>query len=411
MNKKIPFSASLVLMLIAALLTYQIVTVSLDAKYNKIISKFTVQPMENPKLLEIEQLVEDNFVKPIDNEYLSNSLIYGYVFGLGDNYANYYTAEGYQEYVESLQGALTGIGIRVTSELLDDGITDRIVIFEVMENSPAKEAGVKAGDILWSVEGTLYSDLGYEKAVEMMLGEAGTTLKFEVLRSGKVLEFTIERRLFESQLVSYKLTDSNAKIGYIRIYQFGTSTISQFKNAVDSLMNQGAEKFIFDVRNNPGGEYVSITSILDYLLPEGDIIITTDKNGTEVVEKSDKNHLDVPMVVLANSSTASAAELFVAGLVDYEKAVFIGDTTYGKGTVQKTFPLSDGSAVKFSTNYYLPPSRVSYDGVGIKPTYSVELSEEAAARFYLISEAEDAQLQAGIEYLVTGKIENYEIGE
>ncbi len=403
MNRKIPFSASLVLMLIAALLTFQIVTVHNEVKYNKIVSEFSLQPIENPKLAEIDKLVTDYYVKEIDDSYLSDSLVYGYVFGLGDIHAGYYTAESYKEYIESIHGSLTGIGIRVTLETLDDGVTDRVVIFEVMDNSPAKEAGVKPGDILYSVEGTLYSELGYDKTLELMLGEAGTVLHFEVLRGNEIKGFEIERKHFDSQLVTYKLTDANATIGYIRIYQFGTSTISQFKNAVESLKAQGATKLIFDVRNNPGGEFVSITSILDYLLPEGDIIITRDKNGNEIAEKSDKNCIDMPMVVLANESTASAGELFTAALMDYDKAVFIGTTTYGKGTVQKTFPLSDGSAIKFSTEYYLPPSGVSYDGIGIIPDIEVELNEEASKRFYLIDESDDNQLQAAINYLLNEK--------
>ncbi|MBR6633153.1 MAG: S41 family peptidase [Clostridia bacterium] len=403
MNRKIPFSACLVMILIAVLLTYLMVTVSDETRYNAAMSDFTVQPLENPKLVEIEQLVDGYYVKDFDENYLSDSLAYGYVYGLGDPHAGYYTADTYREYINSIQGALTGIGIRVTLEELDNGATDRVVIFEVMENSPAKEAGVLPGDIIYSVEGTLYSKLGYDKAVNMMLGEEGTVLTFEVLRGDRVVEFKITRKYFDSQTVSYKKTYANDTIGYIRIYQFTTATISQFKKAVESLRAQGATKLIFDVRNNPGGEYVSITSILDYLLPEGEIIITTDKNGTEKVEKSDSNQVDMPMVVLANEATASAGELFTAALMDYDKAVFIGKTTYGKGTVQKTFPLSDGSAVKFSTEYYLPPSRVSYDGVGIVPDIEVELSEEAQKRFYLIEEKEDAQLMSAIEYLLNEK--------
>ena len=403
MNRKIPFSACLVLMLIAALLTFQIVVVYDEVKYNKAMSDFTVQPMENPKLAEISKLVDSYYVKDLDPKYLEDSLVYGYVFGLGDRHADYFTAETYREYLESLHGAYTGIGVRVTVELLDDGETDRTVIFAVMDNSPAKEAGILPGDIIYSVNGTLYSELGYNNALNMMLGDEGTMLNLEVLRGDKIVEFNIQRRFFESQLVSYKTTDANATIGYVRIYQFGTAAISQFKNAIESLKARGCTKIIFDVRNNPGGEYVSITSILDYLLPEGEIIITKDKNGNEEVEYSDKNEVDMPMVVLANESTGSAAELFTAALMDYDKAIFIGTTTYGKGTVQKTFPLSDGSAVKFSSEYYLPPSRVSYDGEGIKPDIEIQLSEEAAKRFYLIEESEDAQLMAAIDYLVNEK--------
>ena len=398
--KKIPFSACLVLMLIAALLTYQIVTVADQAKYNKILNDFTVQPTENPKLQEIRDIVNESYVHEIDEEYLSTSQIYGYVFGLGDPHAAYYTKEQYSEKMSDLYGNLTGIGIRVFMQTLDNG-ADQMVIFEVMENSPAMSAGVQPGDIIFSVDGVLYSELGYDETVNRITGEAGTSVTFEVLRKKKVKEFTIERKLFESQLVTYKISDTNAKIGYVRIYQFGTSAISQLKKAVEALKTKGATKLIFDVRNNPGGELTTITSILDYLLPEGPIITMTDKSGKETVYNSDKNEVNLPMVVLANESTASAAELFTAALIDYEKAIFIGNKTFGKGTVQTTYELSDKSAVKISTQHYLPPSGVSFDGIGISPTegYDIPLTEEEIKNFYLLDESNDPQLMAAITYL------------
>ncbi len=401
MNRKISFSATLVLILIAALLTYQIVTVADEAKYNKIISEFNVKPTEDPKIQEIRELVDAHYVNEIDEDYLTSSQIYGYIFGLKDPHADYYTAEQYTEKLSSIQGNLSGIGIRVFLQKLDDEGTDQVYIFEVMKNSPAEKAGVKAGDIIYSVEGVLYSELGYEETVNRITGEAGTTVTFEVLRNKRVEEFKIKREFFESQLVTSKITDTNMNIGYIRIYQFGTSAVSQFKNAVESLKSQGATKLIFDVRNNPGGELTTITSILDYLLPEGPIITMTDKSGEKHVSNSDANEVDMPMVVLANESTASAAELFTAALVDYGKAIFIGNKTYGKGTVQTTYELSDKSAVKFSTSNYLPPSGVSFDGIGLYPTegYDITLTDEEIENFYLLDETEDPHIAAAITYL------------
>jgi len=327
----------------------------------------------------------------------------GCVYGLGDQHAGYYTADIYRELQLSIYGELVGIGIRVTLEQIDDAGTERVVIFEVMENTPASEAGLEPGDVIYSVDGSLYTDLGYDETVDRMLGKEGTVLNFEVLRDDEILEFSITRRHFDSQLVTYKMTDADEKIGYVRIYQFGYTTVNQFKNAVNSLIADGAEKLIFDVRNNPGGEYDTIKQILDFLLPEGKIVITRDKNGNEIIETSDASEIALPMVVLANNSSASAAELFTAALMDHNKAYFIGTTTYGKGTIQTTFPLSDGSAVKFSTQYYLPPSGESYDGVGIVPDMEVKLSEEAEKHFYLIDESEDAQLCAAIKYLQNEK--------
>lgn len=401
MNRKLPLSAVLVLVLIACLLTYQIVTVADEVTYNKIISEFNLSPSNDPKLDEIKKLVDQNYVNEIDEDYLSSSLLYGYIFGLGDPNAAYYTAEQYEERMSEIQGSLTGIGIRVFLQRLRDTDTEQIVIFEVMEGSPAEKAGVKPGDIIYSVDGVLFSELGYEGIVNAITGKAGTKVTFEVMRNTRIVEFTIERKFFDSQLVSYKMTDTNINIGYVRIYKFGTPAIQQFKKAVESLKAQGATKIIFDVRNNPGGDLNTITSILDYLLPEGPIITMTDKSGNETVFSSDKNEVDMPMVVLANGSTASAAELFTASLLDYGKAIFIGEKTYGKGTVQTTFTLSDKSAVKFSTQHYLPPSGESFDGIGIFPTenYEITLTDEQIENFYLLTESEDPQLMAAINYL------------
>lgn len=405
MKRKLPFSACIILMLITALLTYQIVTVADEAKYNKIIGEFTFSPSDDPKLSEIKSIVDKNYVNEIDEEYLTTSLIYGYIFGLKDPHATYYTKDQYTEKISNLNRDLTGIGIRVFLQVLDDGATDQIVIFEIMEGSPAEAAGVRAGDIIYSVDGVLYSELGYEETVNRIIGDVGKSITFEVMRNNRVKEFTIERKLFESQLVSYKISDTNAKIGYVRIYEFGTSAVSQFKRAVESLKTQGATKLVFDVRNNPGGELTTITSILDYLLPEGPIITMTDKSGQSTVYDSDKNEVDFPMAVLANGSTASAAELFTASLIDYDKAIFVGNKTYGKGTVQTTYELSDKSAVKISTQHYLPPSGVSFDGIGIYPTdgYDIVLTEEEQKNFYLLEEEEDPQLMAAINYLIQVK--------
>lgn len=405
MNRKISLSVALVLIIIAALLTYLIVNVSDEVKYNKILGEFTLKPSDTPKLEEIQKLVNEHYVNEIDTDYLTTSLIYGYIFGLDDPHAAYYTAEQYAEKISEIQGNLSGIGIRVFRQKLDDEGTDQIYIFEVMNNSPAQMAGLRAGDVVYSVDGVLYSELGYEETITRITGQPDTTVTLEVLRNKRVLEFKIKRALFESQLVVSKITDANSTIGYIRIYQFGTSAVAQFKNAVETLQEQGATKLIFDVRNNPGGELTTITSILDYLLPEGPIITMTDKSGESFVSTSDKNEIDMPMVVLANEQTASAAELFTAALVDYDKAIFIGTKTYGKGTVQTTYELSDKSAVKFSTRNYLPPSGISFDGIGLYPTegYDIPLNEKETQNFYLLKESEDPHIQAAITYLIQKK--------
>ncbi len=395
MKRKISFGASLVIALMAAIITYQITVISEQTKYNEKLSEILISPQQNPKIQEVIEFTENNFIKEIDSEYLTDATIFGYVLGLDDPYAAYYTKDQYQEVLTPLQGNMTGIGIR----LFLNRETSVATIYEVMTNSPAEKAGVMAGDVIHSINGIPYKDLQYEGAVNEMLGEVDTELEFEVKREGKIVKFNLTRTLFESQTVSYKICNTDNQIGYVRIYSFNDATPAQFKNAVETLLEQGAVSLIFDVRNNPGGKLESVAEILDYLLPEGPIIRMITKNQETHVLNSDAAELLAPMVVLANSSSASAAELFTSALMDYNKATFIGTKTYGKGTVQSNHMLSDGSAIKISTAYYLPPYSESFNEIGIEPDINVELSETSLINFYLLTETEDEQLFAAINYL------------
>lgn len=395
MKRKISFSATLVIALMAAIITYQITVISEQSKYNEKLSEILISPQQNPKLQEVIKFTESNFIKEIDREYLTDATIFGYVLGLNDPHAAYYTKDQYQEVLTPLQGNMTGIGIR----LFLNPETNVATIYEVMKNSPAEKAGVMSGDVIYSVNGISYEELQYDGAVNEMLGEVDTELEFEVKREGKIVKFKLTRTLFESQTVTYKLCDTDKLIGYVRIYSFNDATPAQFKNAVETLLEKGAVSLIFDVRNNPGGKLESVSQILDYLLPEGPIIRMITKDNQSHVLNSDAAELLAPMVVLANSSSASAAELFTSALMDYNKATFIGTKTYGKGTVQSNHMLSDGSAIKISTAYYLPPYSESFNEIGIEPDINVELSEASLQNFYLLHETEDEQLFAAINYL------------
>ena len=397
MNRKISLSACLVLMLLAAVFTYQIAVISTEARLSSGISGIKRNPSDNPKLSEAMYYVENYFVKDIDREYLDDATVLGYILGLQDKHSSYYTKEQFEEMTSSLQGSMTGIGIRVFTPI---GV-DTMTVFEVMKDSPAEKAGIQKGDVVYSINEKLYSDLKYEGAYEELLGNEGESVTIEVLRGEERVKFDIIRTKFEMQTVSYKLCDTDSSIGYVKIYSFDAATTEQFKSAVETLLESGAKSFIFDVRDNPGGTLDSISQILDYLLPEGPIIHLVGKNNQkERTITSDKTELSVPMVVLADSSSASAAELFTSALMDHNKATFIGVKTYGKGTVQTTFGLSDGSGIRISTQYYLPPYSPSFDGLGIEPDITVELSEESKKNFYMLGENEDEQLNAAINYLM-----------
>ena len=274
-------------------------------------------------------------------------------------------------------------------------------IVTVLPSSPAEAAGLLPGDRIIKVNGESVSDLGYQMAVSQIQGEGGSYVELNVLRgSNPAVEHTfyIERKVLSETTVSFRMYDE--KIGIIRIMEFSRTTPTGVKNAVESLKKSGAERLVFDVRSNPGGDLDGVCETLDYLLPEGPIVRLVDKNGKEELRSSEAGSIDMPMVVLINSNTASAAELFAKALWDYQKATLVGTTTFGKGTAQSILRLPDNSAVAISTHTYYPPYSDNYDGVGVKPDVEVELSENAQGmNIYQLPDSEDAQLLRGVEVL------------
>jgi len=395
MRRRFSFGACIILMLITAIFTYQITDYTLKAQFSKQISYISKVPSSDPKLDEAKYYVENYFVKEYDEDYVDEATVLGYILGLKDPHSTYYTKEQFDELQQTTSGNATGIGIRVFKNLK----TEEMIVYEVTKDSPAEKAGIQKGDVVHSVNGKPYEELLFDGAYLELLGEEGDVVEVSFKRGDEIVDFTITRSHFEQQTVSYKLCETDSSIGYVKIHSFDVATTEQFKSAVEELLDAGVESFIFDVRSNPGGTLDSVSKILDYILPSGPIIRMVGKNGETEILKSDSSELSARMVVLANGSSASAAELFTSALMDYNKATFIGNKTYGKGTVQSTFKLSDGSGIRISTQYYLPPFSPSFDGLGIEPDISVELSEESLANYYVLSETEDEQLAFAIDYL------------
>ena len=240
----------------------------------------------------------------------------------------------------------------------------------------------------------------------MLQGEAGTTAEFTVRRGENYAEeisFSVLRGYVIEQTVSWHVLDDGGSIGdigIVKITSFDAKTPEQFTNAINSLISEGVTSLVFDVRNNPGGELTSILSILDMLLPEGPIIRIVDSNGKETVRNSDASEIDMPMAVLINGHTASAAELFSCALQDYNKAVLVGTTTYGKGCMQQIVKLADGSALRVTVSMYNPPYSDNYDGVGVVPDILIEADENlSSANLYEIADADDNQLMAAASQL------------
>ncbi|MBQ4055461.1 MAG: S41 family peptidase [Clostridia bacterium] len=398
MTKKIPLYAVILTVAFAVLITFQVTYIAFWQSFRQ--DELDSRPDDDfaaieEKLKLIYDIYGENYIGQLDPEELETGVMLGLVYGTGDRYGEYMDPETYAEFTSEVAGDTEGIGIMITKSL-DTGL---IEIVDVIPDSPASEADLRVGDLICRVTGEEVAEVGYYAAIDMMLGKAGTTAEFTVYRDGEYIDFSIERRHVEQVNVNYRMYEDGIT-GIIRISSFDEVTAAQFKNAVADLQKQGAERLVFDLRNNSGGLLESVVEVLDYLLPEG-VIIRINGNGIpEETISSDVSAVDMPMAVIVNQSTASAAELFTAALRDYEKSVTVGTTTYGKGSMQTVIPLSDGSALRLTYRTYSPPKSDNYDGVGITPDVEVELDEALAGKtVYSITDAEDNQLQAAIAAL------------
>lgn len=394
MSKKISIGTAVILMLLAVLVTFQLTFVALSNKYQSELNELTISQDMYAKLAAVDELYRTLYIGDIDEKTLTDNLIRGYVLGTGDKYAYYLDEEQFAEMMASNNAELQGIGIMVIYQ------NDLIEIISVMPDSPALEAGLEPGDIIAFVDGESVAELGYTAAVNRLQGEAGTLAEFTVQRGDELIDFSIERGYVNEQSVMYHVYEPDPTIGIVKILSFNLGTPEQFKSACEELIAGGVTKFVFDVRYNPGGDLESITEILDYLLPEGPIVRIVDADGNEDVRYSDASELDMPMCVLVNSSTASAAELFSSALQDYDKAELVGTVTYGKGTMQTIIRLADNTGLGISYRMYNPPYSDNYEGVGVQPDYVVEMDESVADKnIYKITDEEDTQLQKAIELL------------
>ncbi len=327
------------------------------------------------KLNLVKTLIQSEYLyeEEIDEKVLKDSLIKGYVAGLGDPYSVYYNEEETKELLETTAGEFEGIGV-----VLQQEIDTRLITFvTVYPNSPAEKGGLKSGDILYKVNGEDVSVQDLDKVVTKVRGEKGTTVEVTVLRGEALEEVTAEltRDTVEVQTVVSDMKEG--KIGYIQITQFDTVTYSQFQKALAELTKKGAKGFVFDVRSNPGGNLDTVCDILDLILPEGTIVYTEDKAGEKEIISSDEKHkLDVPMAVLINGNSASASEIFAGAIKDYELGTLVGTTTYGKGIVQQLFPMTDGTCLKLTISEYFTPKGNNIHEKGVEPDVEIEYTKE-----------------------------------
>lgn len=344
------------------------------------------------KLGVLEKFVGDYFLFDATDKKLEDGIYAGYMNALDDPYSVYYTAEEYQSLIESTSGEYSGIGAMVNQ----NAETKIIKIVKVFAGSPGEEAGLLAEDIIYKVGDVEVTGMDLDLVVGTYIkGEAGTKVKLTVLRGddNKEVELEITRRKIEVPTVESKILEHD--IGYISVMQFDVVTADQFKAAVDALEKEGAKKLIIDLRNNPGGVLDGVVSILDYMLPDGLLVYTEDRNGEGSKYYSEDGHqVDLPLVLLVNGNSASASEVFAGAIKDYKWGLVLGTKTFGKGIVQNVIALGDGTAIKLTTQHFFTPSGYALHEKGIEPDEVVELDEGA-----VLGTETDNQLQRAIEYL------------
>ena len=331
-----------------------------------------------------------------DKESVTTALLRCFVESTGDAYAIYRTAEELADFDTDMSGTFVGIGISVT-QTIDPatGMLEEVKVEDVINGSGAEDAGILAGDLIIAVDGRPLSEFDSNTLVNAIRGTEGTTVVITVLRAETEIDLSCERRLVIDKTVDYAISDG---IAYIEITSFKSNTPDLFADALETVKAAGVKGIVFDLRGNPGGYLDSVLEVLDMLVPRGVTLASyVDASGDSTVFTStgEGDSLDVPCVVICNERTASAGELFTAAMKDFTamgliRAKIVGTTTYGKGVMQNTYKLYDGSSITLTTAFYNPPLGTNYNGVGVVPDVAAADSEGSV----------DNQLAKALETLV-----------
>ena len=349
------------------------------------------------KLDQLSDMIQERFIGEADVTEMEDAAADAMVEAIGDRWSYYIPADQYQAHVDRMNNSYVGVGITVKATEEDDAYE----VQAVTKGGPAEAAGVLAGDLVVAVDGVAIAQIGTDEATNRIRGEEGTTVVLTLERAGETLELTVERKQIQTVVATGQMLPGN--IGLVTIENFDERCAEETIAVIDALIADGAEGLIFDVRNNPGGYKKELVKVLDYLLPEGPLFRSLDYLGVEQVDESDENHIDLPMAVLVNGDSYSAAEFFAAAIKEYDKGFIAGTQTCGKGYFQVTYRLNDGSAVGLSIGKYFTPNGVSLaEAGGITPDIVVEVDEETfdAIVAGTLDPAEDPQIQAALERML-----------
>lgn len=375
------------------ILSYALVALLSAAVTLAVVLGLVVSGNGQSKLDTIQKIIDSYFIGEVDQGAMEDAAAQAMISALGDRWSYYIPAESYQSYLEQMRNAYVGVGMTVTQK--DDGI----LVEALVADGPAQEAQVQVGDLIVKVGDTNVVGMSITDAKKLIQGPVDTTVTITVLRDGQEKTLTVTRKEIKSHVAKGQMLDE--QIGLVTIENFNSNCASETIAVIEQLRAGGAQKLIFDVRNNPGGYAQELVKVLDYLLPEGKLFTQVDYAGRESTDMSDANCLDMPMAVLINGESYSAAEFFAAALAEYEVAKVVGEKTVGKGYFQTVFELSDGSAVGLSIGKYFTPKGVSLAETGVTPHVSIEVDEETAALIYadLLDPLEDPQILAAMQLL------------
>lgn len=341
----------------------------------------------------IEDFIDENFLYDIEEDDIYDGALKGMVDILEDPYSEYMTVDEFNDLIEQTSGEYSGIGVYVS--VTED---NRIIIVAPIEDTPADQAGLKTGDYITKVNGIKYAGDELSDAIDVMKGKSGTDVGITITREDSEgiesdFDVVITRDNIKIKTIKYEMLEDS--IGYIRITTFDQQTADDFKDALNDLESQGIDGLIIDLRYNPGGLITSVSEIADELLGETIVTYTKTKYGEREYYYSDKDKIDVPLVVLINEGSASASEILSGAVKDTESGVLVGTKTFGKGIVQRIIPLSDGAGLKLTVSEYFTPNDINIHGVGIEPDVYLEMDDDALYGPQYLNE--DVQLQRAVE--------------
>ncbi len=335
------------------------------------------------KITEINQYIDSMFIFPIDKDKMLDEAVKGYMNGLGDIYSSYYTPEEYKETLDDSDGNYVGIGVVVQQ----DANTNAVKVMNVYPGSPAEAGGMQNEDIIIKVEGEDIASWSLNDVVKAIRGVEGTPVNVTVYRSGEEIEISMVRKGLTKITVESEMLEDH--VGYIRLTEFDAVSVDQMRKAIGELQAQGMERMVLDLRDNPGGLLTTVVTLADDFLPQANIFYFKDKAGRRTDYNSEQSQIYTgPMTVLINGNSASASEVLSGTLKDNDRALLIGEQSFGKGIVQSFYPLSDGSGIKITTSHYFTPLGTDIHGVGITP--DIEIKDDRNTE-------EDEQLVRAVE--------------